>query len=190
MATIDLRGRSKVPGSTRGEFRPRPRSAVARDLTPADPPVARPKRVFAFEFEPLLAPFAAALGVRNTSAWVELDPGFDLDGKDDEVQVHFGPWSMAFPRYDVVDAEVTGPSSLLQVVGPPRLSLRDRGVTFATTRSQGLRISLRAPRKAIDPFGLLLHHTVTVTVADPVGLRDALFEATDAPEGQVNANPV
>lgn len=190
MATIDLRGRAKVPGSTRGEFRPRRSRPVARDVTPADPPVARPKRVFAFEFEPLLAPFAAALGVRETSAWVEVDPGFDLDGKDDEVQVHFGPWSMAFPRYDVVEAEVTGPSSFLRVVGPPHLSVRDRGVTFATTRGQGLCISLRAPRKAIDPFGLLLHQTVTVTVADPAGLRDALFESVEPPEDQVNANPV
>lgn len=136
----------------------------------------REARVFHFDFEPLLIPLAAAVGVRESSAWVELTPGDDVDGKDDLVTIHFGPWSMAFPRIDVLGAEVTGPYRLHRVAGPPHLSLKDRGVTFATTRTRGLCIRLREPRKALDPLGILRHPGATVTVADPEGLRDALFE--------------
>lgn len=135
-----------------------------------------PPLVFPFAFEPLLTPFAAAVGVRESSAWVEVDPGFDLEGVDDEVQVHFGPWSMAFPRVDVLEAEVTSDYKFHRVAGPPHLSLKDRGVTFATTRRRGLCIHLRVPRKALDPTGALVQHqALTVTVADPDGLREALF---------------
>ncbi|MDQ2650494.1 MAG: hypothetical protein M3Z03_13210 [Actinomycetota bacterium] len=136
----------------------------------------REKRVFHFAFEPLLIPFAAAVGVRDSSAWVELAPGDDVDGKDDLVTIHFGPWSMAFPRIDVVSADVTGPYRLHRVAGPPHLSLKDRGVTFATTRQQGLCMQLREPRKALDPLGVLRHPAATVTVADPEELQRALSE--------------
>lgn len=135
----------------------------------------REARVFHFAFEPLLIPLAAAVGVREQSAWVELTPGDDVEGKDDQVTIHFGPWSMAFPRLDVLAAEVTGPYRFHRVAGPPHLSLKDRGVTFATTRAEGLCVRLREPRKALDPLGLLRHPSATVTVADPEGLREALL---------------
>jgi hypothetical protein len=178
MAKVDVHEQVDGLGPVPEDNQPGHHPAVEQDK----PPLARLQaqgrhpRVFPFEFEPLLRPLAAAVGVHQTSAWVELRPGEDVDGKDDEVQVHFGPWSMAFPRIDVIGAEVTGPYRFLKVAGPPHLSFRDRGVTFATTRQRGLCIGLREPRKALDPVGVLRHPALTVTVADPEELRERLFE--------------
>jgi hypothetical protein len=178
MTKVDVHEQTEGLGPVPPENQPGHHPPVEQDK----PPLARLKgagrqsRVFHFAYEPLMIPFAAAVGVRDTSAWVELSPGEDVDGKDDSVLVHFGPWSMAFPRIDVVSAEITGPYHFPKVVGPPHLSLKDRGVTFATTRERGLCIGLRRPRKALDPLGILRHPGLTVTVADPEELRDALFQ--------------
>lgn len=69
---------------------------------------------------------------------------------------------------------VTGPYHLIKVAGPPRLSLSDRGVTFATNRQVGACIQLRRAHRAIEPLGLLRHPSVTVTVDDPEGLCQLL----------------
>jgi hypothetical protein len=178
MAKVDVHEQLDGLGPVPTDNQPGHHPPVEQDK----PPLARLKaqgrerHIFQFAFEPLLIPFAAAVGVRENSAWVELTPGEDVDGKDDAVEVHFGPWSMAFPRIDVTSAEVTGPYHFAKVAGPPHLSFKDRGVTFATTRQRGLCISLRRPRKALDPLGLLRHPALTVTVDDPETLREQLFE--------------
>jgi hypothetical protein len=111
---------------------------------------------YAFRFDALLAPFALPLGVTPRTAWLQLD--------DDSLAIRFGLWSLRTSRDNVAGAEVTGPYNPLKVVGPPHLSLRDRGVTFATSRQQGACIRFR------EPVGLLRHPAVTVTVTDPVDL--------------------
>lgn len=75
---------------------------------------------------------------------------------------------MATPLDNVVGAEVTGPYRLVKVAGPPHLSLRDRGITFATNRARGTCIRFR------EPVGLLRHPAATVTVAAPDALAEAL----------------
>ena len=68
----------------------------------------------------------------------------------------------------------SGPYSWWRTAGPARLSLRDRGITFATNGERGLCISFREPVKAIEPFGIVRHPGVTVTVADVQGLKESL----------------
>jgi hypothetical protein len=156
--------RSPGPPAERERPARRPADPERPARRPADP--ERPARRFGFRFEPLLVPVAAVVGVRPSTAAVEVG--------EREVVVRFGPWTMRFPRADVVSAEVTGPYHLLKIAGPPRLSLRDRGVTFATNREAGVCIRLRHPRPALDPLGLLRHPGLTVTVDDPEGLCELL----------------
>ena len=106
-----------------------------------------------------MVPAAALVGVLPSNSRVEVD--------DEELVVRFGRWSMRVPRSDIESATVSGPYDLIKVVGPPRLSLADRGVTFATNRRAGVCIRLRRPHGGIDPLGLIKHTGITVTVADP-----------------------
>jgi hypothetical protein len=141
---------------------PTPKAARAKAAPAAAGPETAPaagSREFAFAFDPLMAPVAALVGVLPSNSGVEVT--------DDEVVVRFGRWSMRVPRGDVESATVTGPYSMLKVAGPPRLSLADRGITFATNRDAGVCIALRRPHKGIEPIGLVKHPGLTVTVADP-----------------------
>jgi hypothetical protein len=116
-----------------------------------------------------MVPAAAAVGVLPSNTRVEVD--------DHELRVRFGRWSMLIPRGDIESATVTGPYNLLKVVGPPRLSMVDRGITFATNRRAGVCIKLRRPHKGIDPLGIIKHPGLTVTVADPEELCRVLSDA-------------
>lgn len=136
--------------------------------TPARGPAVAPGR-HRFAFEPLLVPFSLAVGVTPVTAWVELT--------DDDLEVRFGPWLLRTPLDNVVDAEVTGPYAFVKVAGPPHLSFKDGGVTFATNRQRGVCITFAEPVPAIAPRGLLRHPGATVTVADPEGLADDLRAA-------------
>ena len=115
-----------------------------------------------FAFDPLFVGPAAAVGVVPMTAHVEVDA--------EELHVRFGPWSLRTPIDNVAHAETTGPYALWRVLGPPHLSFRDRGVTFATNRHVGLCIGFHEPVPAISPFGFLRHPAATVTVADPLAL--------------------
>jgi hypothetical protein len=50
----------------------------------------------------------------------------------------------------------------------------DRGVTFATNPRLGLCVRLRHAVPAIEPFGLIRHPALTVTVGDVEGLQNAV----------------
>ena len=115
-----------------------------------------------FAFDPLFLAPAAGVGVLPMTAHVEVD--------SETQHIRFGPWSLRTPIDNVAQAETTGPYALLKVIGPPHLSLADRGVTFATNRKVGLCIGFHEPVAAIAPFGLLRHPAATVTVADPLAL--------------------
>jgi hypothetical protein len=94
----------------------------------------------------------------------------------DTFVARFGPWRVRTGRDNIASAELVGPFSLLKVAGPPRLSLADGGLTFASNPDRGVCVRFRRPVTGIDPTGFLQHPGLTVTVADCVALRNALAE--------------
>ena len=115
---------------------------------------------FAFEFDPRVAPLSYAVGVTPWTSKVEV--------RDGELCVRFGIWSLTTELDNIEAAEVTGPYQWLKIAGPPRLSLSDRGITFATTTRRGVCIKFREPVSVLVP--LLKHPALTVTVDDPDAL--------------------
>lgn len=123
--------------------------------------------------EPVTLPFAidrwfglASLpfGVTARRARVELH--------DERFVARFGPWVVDTPLANVASAEVTGPYTWFKVAGPAHLSVKDRGLTFATTDRQGVCLSFHEPVGGIDPWGRIRHPGLTVTVAEPGRLVD------------------
>ena len=98
----------------------------------------------------------------------------DMRGGSGVLYVRFGLWTLRTPLSNVVDTSVTGPFTLPKTIGPPHLSLSDRGLTFATCADVGLCISFAEPVAAIEPLGVLRHPALTVTVADVHGLAEML----------------
>jgi hypothetical protein len=155
----------------------KPASASPGEPPPAEqpaarlsaPPTATVRRRFGFAFEPRMTPFAFALGATPLTSWVEVADG--------ELRVRFGPWTARTSVANVTGAQVTGPYNFVKVVGPPRLSRKDSGATFATSTRRGVCITFREPIPAAVPFGLLKHEGLTVTVDDPDGLVAALTGA-------------
>lgn len=119
---------------------------------------------FPFRFTTPFAIAALPLGVRPATCEVIVD--------DLALTVRFGPWTLETPRSNVVAASVTGPYAWPKVIGPPHLSLSDRGVTFATNADQGACLRFGEAVPALLPGGLLRHPAVTVTVDHPPALAD------------------
>jgi hypothetical protein len=90
--------------------------------------------------------------------------GLDLDAGG--LRVRLGPWLVTTPLHNLAGAEVSGPFSALKGLGV-RLSLADRGLTFGTTTERGVCLRFREPVPGIDPWGLVRHPGLTVTVAEP-----------------------
>lgn len=126
---------------------------------------------FKFDFDARVAPLSYAVGVTPWTTGLEV--------RDGKLRVRFGVWSLTTPLDNVVAAEVTGPYAWLKVAGPPRLSLADRGITFATSTRQGVCIKFRKPVSVLVPF--LKHPGLTVTVDDAEGLA-ARLGAPAAPQ--------
>lgn len=117
-------------------------------------------------------PFATAsrlFGVTEDTGYVEI--------KDDQLEIRFGGWHLETPLRNVIRAEVTGPFHWWKVIGPPHLSLRDRGITFATSAGPALCVRFREPVAAIDPRGLIRHPGATVSVEDPEHLAELINAA-------------
>jgi hypothetical protein len=91
-----------------------------------------------------------------------------------ELHVRFGVWSLTTSLSNVAETSLTGPFSWWKVVGPPRVSMVDRGVTFATCDDVGVCIRFHEPVNAALPFGLVRHPGCTVTVTDSNALRSLL----------------
>lgn len=98
------------------------------------------------------------LGIRPDSDGVWID--------DDVLTATFGPWRVLTPASNVAGAEVSGPYSPWRAIGP-RLSLADGGLTFGTTARAGVCIRFHDPVAGLEPFGLLRHPNLTVTVVEP-----------------------
>jgi hypothetical protein len=126
-----------------------------------------------FAFEPEYRLAGRVLGITPETCSVVID--------DRYLRVHFGPWSVATRLDNIAGANVTGPYQRLKTLGPPHLSLVDRGLTFATNHRQGVCVQFVRPVRGIEPLGLITHPAVTVTVEDPAGLAALLSEAAAAP---------
>jgi hypothetical protein len=114
---------------------------------------------YRFLFDRALVPLSAAAGVLPMTASLTLD--------DDSLVVRFGPWSLRTSRDNIAGCEVTGPYKPWRVAGPPHLSLKDRGITFATSTKAGACIRFHEPVQGLLPTGVLRHPSATVTVTDP-----------------------
>ncbi len=112
-----------------------------------------------FAFEGVTGAVAAAFLLADPRrAFVEI-----FDGR---LLARFGPWSVCTTVDNVVDVSITGPYRAVKVVGPPRVSLADGGLTFATNARRGVCIRFDSPVRGIEPLGRILHPSLTVTVAD------------------------
>jgi hypothetical protein len=86
----------------------------------------------------------------------------------------FGPWHAQTALDNIVDVAMTGPYMLVKTAGPAQLvAVRQR---TDLCRQRGLRRvpDHAEPVRGIEPFGLLPHPNLTVTVADCDGLVDAV----------------
>jgi hypothetical protein len=125
---------------------------------------------FDFDFSSSWSVPLRLAGVSPRTAWVAVGDG--------RLAVHFGPWQLRTPLANVLDAQVTGPYSLLTGLGV-RISLRDRGVTFSTTTSGGACVTFVEPVPAALPFSALKHPGATLTVTDPTALVEVLQRYRD-----------
>jgi hypothetical protein len=127
---------------------------------PTRPPVLPPRHHrFALRRDEPFATASRLFAVTGSNSYVDVD--------DDRLEIRFGPWQLTTPMDNVESAEATGPFSWWKVIGPPHLSLKDRGITFATSTQGGVCLRFREPVPAIEPRGVIRHPGVTVTVDDP-----------------------
>jgi hypothetical protein len=148
--------------------------------TADDPRLPDGNRVFDFAFDPAFRLMSAPFGVRPGRARVEVDPTW--------FRAVFGPWSVTTPRGNVAGACATGPYATPKVMGPARLSLRDRGLTFATNARAGACVRFHEPVAGITPFGWVRHPALTVTVADVAGLVALLDPLRGHPSGSIGSS--
>ena len=125
---------------------------------------------FAFAFDPTYRRLSRPFGVTPQSAWVEIGGGL--------LKARFGRWRVTTPLDNVLGAEVTGPYALIKTAGPARLAITDRGLTFASNGRRGVRIDFCTPVAGIDPWRLIKHPELTVTVEDYERLATLLTSGT------------
>jgi hypothetical protein len=134
------------------------------------PGAAAATQRFDFRFDLLHRLAAAPFLVAPASAEVVVD----RTGSRPMLRVRFGPWRVETPIENVMSTTITGPYQPLKTVGPAHLSLADWGLTFATNDARGLCICFREPVRGGEPLGLVRHPSITVTVANIDGLREAI----------------
>jgi hypothetical protein len=121
--------------------------------------------LYPYAFDSIAGRAARLFGVSD-------DHGLTLGGG--RLQVRYGPWVLDTPATNLTSVAITGPYHLWKVLGPPHLSLADRGITFATNSTEGLCMRFAEPVPAIGPMGLVRHPGATVTVADVEHLEEML----------------
>ena len=136
------------------------------------PPPPHPAR-FAFRFTPPYRRAARLFGVTPQRAWLEIT--------ELTLRARFGPWRLCTALENIASWSLTGPYRLWKTAGPAHLGVTDRGLTFASNGAQGLLICFHRPVKGIEPFGVLRHPELTVTVADPPALAAVLGEMVRPP---------
>jgi hypothetical protein len=123
-------------------------------------------QAFTFDFEDRYRRPGRLFGISPDSALVTV-----ADGR---LTARFGPWLLSCELTNIAGTELTGPYNYLKTVGPAHLSLSDRGITFATNSRRGVCVQFVRPVAGIDPFGVIKHPNLTVTVLDCEGLLAAL----------------
>jgi hypothetical protein len=119
---------------------------------------------FPFAFDRRFAPLLALLGVRPATSEVRLDEA--------GLSVRFGRLRLRTGWDNVRSAEVTRGYRWYRAIGA-RLSLSDKGVTFGTNAAAGTCVGFHDPVPAL--LGDRVRHpNLTVTVADPDALADAI----------------
>jgi hypothetical protein len=121
---------------------------------------------FGFAFAPSYRHAALVLGITPATAWVEVG--------DETLEARFGLWRVSTPLANIADVAVTGPYAFWRTVGSARLAISDRGLTFATNGDRGVLIAFRTPVRGLDPFGVVRHPELTVTVAEVDRLAELL----------------
>jgi hypothetical protein len=122
--------------------------------------------VFEFSFDPAYRLAALPFGVAPRRAWAAVAEG--------RLEVRFGLWHVTTRLENIAGSEVTGPYAFLKTAGPARLAITDRGLTFATNGRRGVCLRFHAPITGLDPFGLIRHPELTLTLADIPGFIRAL----------------
>jgi hypothetical protein len=129
-------------------------------------------QTFPFRFTAPYRILALPFGVTPANSRVVVD--------DDNLEARFGPWLVRSALANITSVRVTGPFSLPKTAGPAHLSLKDRGLTFASNGAAGVCVLFRNPVPGIEPTGRLIHPGLTVTVADVTGLVARLQAAVPA----------
>lgn len=124
-------------------------------------------RLFPFRFTPIYRAAGLPFGVTSVTAGVQVG--------STQLRIRFGPWLVRTRLSNVVSTAITGPYALLKTAGPAHLSFADRGMTCATNSERGLCIRFAEPVRGLEPFGVLRHPAVTVTVEDCDGLAKFLM---------------
>ncbi len=121
---------------------------------------------FAFEWESRYRLPALVFGLMPRTAWVEVTPT--------ELHVRYGLWHLRSALSNISGVETSGSYTFVKTAGPPHVSFKDHGISFATNSRQGLCVSFREPVPGIDPSKRIKHPGATLTVADVAGLAQAL----------------
>lgn len=119
-----------------------------------------------FTFAPSYRLPAFLVGVTNNNATVSVGP--------DDLVVRFGPWRLRTPIGNIAGTQRVSGFRWWRTAGPPRLSLVDRGVTFATNGDAAACVTFAEPVSGIDPTGAIKHPGATLTVADPWRLIESI----------------
>lgn len=114
-----------------------------------------------FAFAPDYRLPALLFGITPMTAWVEIG--------ERDLRVRYGAWRLITPLANISAVSVSGGYTRVKTMGPPRLSLTDRGVSFTTNSDRGVCVQFREPVKGIDPTGIIKHPGATMTVEDPDG---------------------
>lgn len=121
---------------------------------------------FAFRFTTGHLRAARPFGITPERAWASVEHG--------EFSARYGRWRVRTPVSNIAAASITGPYSPLKTMGPPRLGVTDGGMTFASNHDAGVELVFRRPITGVEPFGVVKHPNLTVTVADPAALLGTL----------------
>jgi hypothetical protein len=121
---------------------------------------------FEFAFARAYRIASRPFGIKPSNTWLEVG--------EQSLDVRFGHWRLSTPLENVTDAKVTGPYAFWKTVGPARLAVTDRGLTFATNGERGVLISFGTPVRGLDPLGAIRHPELTVTVAETWRLAELL----------------
>jgi hypothetical protein len=130
---------------------------------------------FPFRFDPAYRRLARLFGVTAERAWVDVGQGY--------LEARYGPWRVHTPVSNIAAVDVTGPYAFYRTAGPARMGITDRGLTFASNGDRGACLSFHSPVAGIEPFGLIRHAELTVTVLDVDGLVEALAPDDRETEG-------